>query len=133
MSWNYACPHCKAMLNPNDTVNLVAAFDSKRVLIGLNPKPGNYELYFPHGVTVNKGTAVDLFCPVCHANLKSKEKENLCVLEMLGTDEPQQILFSRILGEEATYVVSPDRVKEKHGKHTEKYDKDVMFTKYVRF
>ena len=123
MSWNYRCPSCEARLDPGRAIVLVAAHGDQRILIGFHPKPGTYDVYLPPGVDAEDGTLWNFYCPVCHADLATAEDVNLCELELWVDDAPVRILFSRIAGEHATFIVYGGRVREKHGRDASRYDK----------
>ena len=36
MSWSYSCPHCKGILNRNETIMLQGTCGSDEIVIGLN-------------------------------------------------------------------------------------------------
>lgn len=122
MSWNYCCPRCKVRLDPGRSIVLVATHEDTRILIGFHPKPGKYDVYLPPGVTTRDGTLWDFTCPVCRADLVTTEDGNLCELELWVDDTPVRILFSRIAGEHATFIVYGDTLKEKHGPDADRYD-----------
>lgn len=130
MSWTYGCPKCKAMLNPHETIILTAQRGDTRTLIGLHPEPGNYLIYLPPNVKLEEGDTFEFFCPVCHANLKTEENENLISIEMLGTDKPRVVLFSRIFGERATLVVTDRSVETGHGEHADRYRGQLVSIRY---
>jgi hypothetical protein len=104
MRTDYCCPKCQALLNPDRSIILTAAHADTRVLIGFQPQPGNYEVYLPSGVSAEAGTQWEYSCPVCQAALTAEEDTNLCHLEMRVGDEVRKLLFSRIAGEQATFI-----------------------------
>ena len=55
MRWTYSCPHCQAMLNPDETVVLIGECGPHRILIGFHPEPGNYRAYFPPEFELQEG------------------------------------------------------------------------------
>ena len=131
MSWNYSCPNCGASLNPAETVVLTAAQGKTWMLVGFHPKPGNYRVFLPPDVSVDPGSRWDFFCPVCQENLVSEEDDNLCALEMESKDGRTTILFSRIAGERATFVVRGATVKKSFGEHATRYDVATSQLKYL--
>ncbi|MBN2497576.1 MAG: hypothetical protein JXR96_23485 [Deltaproteobacteria bacterium] len=136
MSWTYACPECEAMLNPSDTIVLVAqpagAEEGRRVLIGFHPEPGNYQISIPPGVVLKRGSRWKFFCPVCHASLVLKENENLAALKMISGSEASQVVFSCIAGEQATYVLLPHKgVQARFGDAAEIYLHNLINKKYI--
>ena len=40
MSWTYGCPYCQSVVNPDETVILVAVQKQMKFLIGFHPAPG---------------------------------------------------------------------------------------------
>ena len=120
MDREYSCPHCKAVLNPNHTIMLVAACEDTRILIGFHPEPGNYEFHLPKGVRIEDSSVWTFHCPVCQEDLVLDES-NLCVLNLKQQNETDHLLFSRIAGEHATFLVKEDGAKDEHGEHTSHY------------
>ena len=121
MSWEYRCPKCKTMLNPDSSIVLGAAHAGARMLIGMNPQPGKYEVYLPPKVSCQDGCKWDFFCPLCQEDLKIEEDRNLCELELVLGGENLRILFSRVAGEHATFVLHQDTLKERHGENSDRY------------
>lgn len=121
MSWNYFCPDCGAMLNPDRTIILTACRRGKHMLIGFHPEPGNYTLYVPPGIEVVDGDRWEFFCPVCHVDLVTTHNDNLCALKLGLPRDARTVLFSRIAGEKVTFVVSHEGVDEHHGSHADSY------------
>ena len=122
MSWEYCCPKCKSNLNPSPMLILVASQDKKRMMIGFHPKPGKYDVYLPPNVTTENGSKWDFSCPLCQEDLRTEEDPNLCELELWVENEPQRILFSRIAGEHATFIVHGGALTEKHGADAPRYE-----------
>jgi len=122
MSWEYSCPQCKVMLNPEHSVILAMQRDNVRMLVGLDPQLGKYEVKLPPDVVVEEGSRWDFSCPVCQAMLDSNDNPDLCELELSMDDGPLRILFSRIAGEHATFVLNETTLNEKHGKDSGRYD-----------
>ena len=121
MSWDYCCPKCKTMLNPDRSVILSMARDDTQVLVGLHPQPGKYEVYLPPNVFTEDGTRWDFSCPMCKVALVTEEDENLCELELWVDAQPLKILFSCIAGEHATFILHETTVREKYGKDVARY------------
>jgi len=130
VSWDYRCPKCEAMLNPESGIVLVASREDQRVLAGFHPEPGNYEVHFPPEITIEKGDRWAFSCPVCHADLVSEQNENLCALDLRVGEERKQVLFSRIAGEHATYVVAGGDV-EQHGDDALSYYELAMSLRFI--
>jgi hypothetical protein len=133
MSKDYCCPSCGAVLNPDRSVILTAVHGDIRVLIGFHPEPGNYEVYLPTGVRAEEGSKWGFSCPVCRADLTAEENVDLCELLMREEDRESRLLFSRIAGEQATFVVREDRLEETHGTDAAEYDPLWAQLKYIRY
>ena len=134
MSWTYSCPHCGQVLNPDETVILIGNIDRQDVLIGFHPQPGNYTVYLPPGVDLQYGHAADFFCPLCRTNLESQTHENFCELVIWQGQQRRRLMFSRIAGEHATYIVREEpaqekkqQLEERHGEHTDRYNITLTF------
>ena len=119
MSWSYSCPSCRATLNPREDVVLVAARGSTKVLLQFHPRPGDYRLYKPEDLELVAGEAWSFFCPVCRANLAVEEGSELCQLLLRADGRSRQLLFSRVAGKQATFVLSEGKVEESHGSESE--------------
>jgi hypothetical protein len=132
MHWTYSCPHCSATLNPKDTIVLRAEHVGHRFLVGFHPQPGNYEVDVPEGESLAPGTTWDFSCPVCDRNLVSELSDELCAIDMCLHDERHRVYFSRVAGEEATFVVSAEGMLTDHGVHTDKYLEHLVHRKYMR-
>ena len=117
MRWTYSCPYCSAMLNPDETIVLVAAHGTDRVLMGFHPEPGNYKAYMPPGVALEAGEIWDFYCPLCHASLISYVDRDLCGIDMHNRGEKNRVYFSRTAGKYATFVCSPSGEVKPHGDH----------------
>jgi len=126
-SYSYHCSRCGAMLNPGGIISLVAERNGKRTLIGFPPEPGNYILYTPPRTAFNHGDTYDFLCPVCHADLISRRHRNLCELTLYEDGIRKTVLFSRVAGERATYVLKDDETRpSRHGEHHDKYNDDTI-------
>jgi hypothetical protein len=133
MDWTFSCPHCGAVLNPAGVVTLVASRDGTRLLLGFHPEPGNYQLFLPPGAALNDGEEWGFFCPVCQVSLACSDHRKLCELIQVVGKERRRLLFSRIAGERATYVLcGEDDVVERHGDHADRYDDTVRLTRQRR-
>ncbi len=119
MSWSYACPLCRSTLNPRQDVVLVAARGEVKVLLQFHPKPGTYVLHKPDDLELVPGDAWSFFCPVCHGNLATEEGSEFCHLLLRADGRSRELLFSRVAGKRATFVLSEGKVEEKHGAQAE--------------
>jgi len=130
MQWLYTCPRCRGTLNPDRSVILVAEHAGKRVLVGLHPEPGIYALHAPPEVDIRPGSRWQLFCPLCQADLRSDLSEDLACLDMTCGGDPHRVFFSRISGEQATFVISAEGLLQNHGEHTDQYIEDLVKKSY---
>lgn len=121
MSWEYSCPKCKAMLNPDRAVILAMSRGDLDCLVGLHPQPGKYEVYLPPNVYTEDGTRWDFSCPMCKRPLATEEDPSLCELELTVDGDPLRILFSSVAGEHATFIVHDDTHHEKFGEDADRY------------
>jgi len=132
MHCSYSCPHCDSPLNPEDRVVLRAEHGEQRFLAGLHPQPGNYSVDLPPGEEMVQGTRWEFFCPVCDHSLVSDLSEDLSALDVHSAGETHRVYFSRIAGEEATFVVSAEGMLEDYGIHTDRYLEHLIHAKYMR-
>lgn len=131
MSRIYVCPKCEAVLNPERSITLVGACAGQKVLVGFHPDPGNYEIYFPPGASLEPGTSWSFSCPVCQTDLTDDGNDSLCRIEVVEGERRRGVLFSRTAGEEATFVVTEGRVEETHGQHAKRYVPHFVHMKYL--
>jgi len=103
------------MLNPRETVMLVAVHEGRRKLVGFHPKPGNYDVYLPPDVALVPGARLGFLCPACHGDLTLEEEPDFCLLELHRGEERRKLVFSRVSGERATFVFSEKGLEEHHG------------------
>ena len=122
MKNEYYCPHCKAPLKVGDHIILTAKVDKyKGGLILFEPKLGDYKIIKHGDCKIEDNTHVDFLCPVCHENL-STEKENLAEILLIDSDgDEYKILFSEIIGEQATYKIKAGKVYNAFGEDQSKY------------
>ena len=132
MKWKYSCPHCEASLNPEERVVLRVENGEQRFLAGFHPQPGNYEVDLPPGEEMESGSRWEFFCPVCEQSLTSELSEDLSALDVHSAGQSHRVYFSRIAGEEATFVVSAEGLLEDHGIHTDRYLEQLIHAKYMR-
>jgi len=121
-TWHYHCRRCNSMLNPGGIVTLVAMKGGTQLLVGFHPEPGNYEMYTPPGVDFVHGDRWSFHCPVCHGSAASDRHANLCELIQYEDGVGKTLLFSRIAGERATYVVRDDDRPARHGPDHDRYN-----------
>jgi len=132
MHWTYSCPVCGSPLNPGEWVVLCAEREGHRFLAGFHPQPGNYEVELPPGEEMPVGSVWDFYCPVCERSLTSELSDELCALDVRMAGESHRVYFSRIAGEEATFVVTAEGLLKDYGIHTDRYLEHMVHTKYMR-
>lgn len=133
MNPRYSCPRCSAILNPKSYIILLGRRGGQEGLFAFNPEPGNYEVHIPFNVAVNRGEAWDFHCPVCQESLTLSGEINLAALDMMdGAGNWHKVAFSRIAGEQATFVVSqnPDVEVKEYGVNFSKYE-HCLWEKYI--
>lgn len=121
----YSCPHCRGVLNPADTIILVARHGGDRILMGFHPTPGDYRISLPPGCTVEPGSRWDFHCPLCRENLVADIAPDLCCLEMVSQEIRHRVYFSRTAGEHATFVISAEGI-ERHGEHADRHSLEIL-------
>lgn len=132
MKWTYSCPHCRATLNPDETIILLARCDDRQLLIGFHPQPGNYEVYLPPGEEIASGTRWEFSCPLCREALVTDLSDDLCALDLQTGGDSHRIYFSRVAGEHATFMVTAEGLLKDYGIHTDRYLEHLVHLKYMR-
>lgn len=125
MRWSYTCPFCREVLNRNDTIMLTAICGDDEIMIGLHPRPGNYEVATPPGFELEPGSRWDFICPSCRESLVSDLSPDLSCLDMVTKSARHRVHFSRVAGEHATFVISSAGV-ERHGEHAERHSLEIL-------
>ena len=119
----YICPICKSQLRVSRRIILsLKGPDNERGLILLSPDVGDYTKDSHPDFKIRKGTKYKVYCPVCHASLLDKEKENLVKLQMEEDGVKYDFYFSNIVGEEVTFRIN-EHVVENYGYHSDRYKK----------
>jgi hypothetical protein len=131
MNWTYSCPHCRSVLNPDQAIILLAVRNERYCLVGFHPQPGNYEVYLPPEVEMPAGSRWGFSCPVCRRGLTSELSDDLCALDMTSGGDPHRVYFSRIAGEQATFVVSAEGLLTDHGIHTDRHLEHLVHLMYM--
>jgi hypothetical protein len=132
MDWVYCCPHCHAMLNPDQTIILLAEVAGRRLLTGFHPQPGNYQVHLPPDVELVAGVRWEFSCPVCRQKLTTELSDDLCALDMHTGNELHRVYFSRVAGEQATFVVTAEGLLTDYGVHTDRYLEQLVHQRYRR-
>jgi hypothetical protein len=114
------------MLNPDETIVLVAKHANTKILMGFHPEPGNYKAYVPPGEKVEPGETWEFSCPLCHASLVSYVDRNLCAIDMHTRDEKHRVYFSRVAGKQATFIMSGEGEVETFGRHADAHSLELL-------
>lgn len=125
MSWTYSCPHCGSVLNPDATIILIGVRGEDRVMVGLRPEPGDYQVAVPPGFAIEPGSRWDFECPLCRESLVSEVSDELCCLDMIARGLRHRVYFSRTAGEYATFVLSAEGI-EQYGEHADRHSLDIL-------
>jgi len=111
MKKTYVCPHCRAVLNPNVKIIFVVDDGTKRGLMLLSAKPGDYRLIVDPNFPLVQGQKATFHCPVCDAALTSALSDGFVeILLDQGEAELSKVEFSRVFGEQATFIVDGKEV-----------------------
>ena len=120
---NFLCPKCRAQLVPNKKIVLLAKpKEGPSGLLLLSPVLGEYSATTHSAFKLQDGEKVEIFCPVCHANLGDYvDNKNLARVIMLDdSGEEYDIVFSEIIGQHSTYKIHGDDI-ESYGEDAELY------------
>jgi hypothetical protein len=120
----YKCPECSAGLSTHNVVLMVGEHEKKRSLFVFDARPGKYDFVVVDKIEVKPGTMWEFYCPVCWANLTTDFNKRLARLEAEDADGTRRVLFSKVAGEQSTFVLGGDDL-EAHGRDSMAYiDKD---------
>ena len=111
---DYLCPFCKGHLNVGNKVVFSSKNSRKKKgLILLSPEIGGYSYEHHPNYEFKKGETVQFNCPVCQHDLSSDKNPKFASVLMIDHNDMQyDVLFSRVAGEQSTYVVSNDQIEE---------------------
>lgn len=123
MGRSYFCPHCRRLLNPGTKVIFLVENGSHREMVLLSAKLGEYSVVHSRAMTFEEGKVYTFRCPICRADLTSSLDENLVDILTQADDEMLvRISFSRIFGEQATFLRAPDGGVDFYGQHASRYE-----------
>lgn len=120
----YCCTKCKSVLNtPRAIIFLAETKSGNKGLLLLNPHLGEYTYNNLPGLKFAQGESVEFFCPVCQHNLSAKSiNKNLVHLKMRDLKGKYfDIYFSKIAGEQSTFLLSENKIIEKYGENSSSY------------
>jgi hypothetical protein len=107
----YLCPKCRAELNPGTKIILKANLSSLKGLFLFSPRLGDYEVIHPADFPVHSGEEVEFSCPICSFDLTSPRSEQFAELLLAQGDELGQVVFSKVMGKQATFLIMPQRTE----------------------
>lgn len=124
MKNQFICPHCKGYLNARKNIIFVAEMESgNRGILLLSPEMGDFSMMKHPKFELTEGEKIQLYCPICHANLVNRVDKNKQLAKVLMIDQNNKehdIHFSGIVGERSTFKVTDGKV-ESFGKHAARY------------
>ncbi len=122
MEINYLCPKCRSFLNIGTKVVLsVHSKDDQKGLLLFEKRLGDYNVKKHDLIQYEKGEMVGFFCPICHENLVSAINSNLARVIMIDENDSEcEVLFSKVVGEQATYKIKNGNI-EAFGADKNKY------------
>ena len=123
MSRSFYCPHCNKLLNPHRKVIFLVENGNELELVLLSAKLGDYSAVHSRSIELVEGAVYTFRCPVCRADLTSSINHRLVDLKSReGEDDPLvRVSFSRVHGEEATFVMADDGV-DSFGSDASRYE-----------
>ena len=122
MGRSYFCPHCRRMLNPGTKVIFLVENGDNRELMLLSAKLGEYSAVYSRSMKFEEGKVYTFRCPMCRSDLTSSLDENLVdILTESDEDIMVRVSFSRVFGEQATFLRAPDGVN-RYGEHASRYE-----------
>jgi hypothetical protein len=116
----FLCPKCKAELNPGTKIILKANLSTLKGLFLLSPSLGDYEVIQPSDFPTHPGEEIEVSCPVCSFDFTSHRSERFAELVVKQGKEKGRVIFSKVIGEQATFLVLPDKT-ETFGKDVDSY------------
>jgi hypothetical protein len=121
----FLCPKCSAELNPGTKIILKANLSSLKGLFLFSPSLGDYEVIHSDDFPAHAGEEIEFSCPICSFDLTSPRSEQFAELLIRQGEEEGRVIFSKVMGEQATFLVMPKR--------TESFGKDVDGYSTVNF
>lgn len=123
MKNEFLCPHCRGYLQveKNLIFSIETSSDNKG-LIFLSPELGDYTMKKNKNFILNEDDKVTIKCPICNTDLRDNSvHQDLAKILMIDMDDIEnEIYFSAIYGEHATYKVAGKKV-DHYGSKLDKY------------
>ncbi len=109
---NFLCPKCKNSLNiDRHVVFVVEKYDGVRGLLLLSSDLGDYTIRSNPSFEVEEGERLEFYCPMCHGRLTGYSHPNLVSVLLLDKEgEDSQVFFSRIVGQNSTYLLKDGKI-----------------------
>jgi len=107
----YLCPGCTAPLNEDDPAvihmagTLAGAGFSITTDFGLSASLGEYGASYDPRLALEEGCRVRFGCPHCGRDFTASYNQDLAEIEMVDGRDEYVVVFSRIFGEESSFVV----------------------------
>jgi hypothetical protein len=122
MARSYFCPHCRKLLNPGTKVIFLVDAEQDCELMLLSAKLGDYSAVYARSMVFEEGRIYTFRCPLCRADLTSSLDEKLVdILTLTDDDALVRVSFSRVFGEQATFVMSGHGI-DQFGEHALRYE-----------
>ena len=122
MARSYFCPHCRKLLNPGTKVIFLVDTGQDCELMLLSAKLGEYSVVHSRSMKFEDGKIYTFRCPMCRSDLTSSLDENLVdILTLTDDDALVRVSFSRVFGEQATFLRAPDGVN-RYGQDASRYE-----------
>ncbi len=121
MRREYDCPKCEKLLNPGSAVIFVVEQGQQRELVLLSPIVGEYSIIYPESFQLTLGDLYTFRCPLCHGDLTSEVDDRLVELRSRLGETSCRVSFSRVFGEQATFVYDDEHI-ERYGEHVTRYE-----------
>jgi len=119
------CPRCDCVLSLGDRLVLAGENSGERVLFLFHASPGDHDYTVDDDVEITRGTVWEFRCPTCFESLTAPFDERLAVVRLIDGERELSVLFSRIAGQRATFVIGADGVTC-HGDDHDLYAADEM-------
>lgn len=128
MSAKLICPKCRNSITIGGKVILVGKTKTGlEGIVMLNSKLGDYSADFSDDFTIVEGNTLKLLCPICHKNLSNRKNKNLAQITSIDNEGNESIImFSQIYGENRTYKIEGNKIKESFGDTTDYPINDIV-------
>lgn len=113
MKNEYLCPFCRGYLKVKNSVIFSARKpEGERGIILLSPEIANYTVRKHSSFKLEDGMRIDLYCPICHANLMAQHYHNNLarIIQINESGEESVVLISEIIGERCTYIIRGEQI-----------------------